>query len=236
MSAAMLGRAVLALSGAACVACATASPPLFFCPEGTSPASMRTTVSSDLPPVDTVLCRKPDGTPHGPFVRWIEGQLWAAGNHRDGRLQGSGFEWLDGGRRGGETEWDAGTMQRAIRWNADGVATYEMVRTGEAEVSTLRYEGGALRSKITWRGDEPDGPFEAWHESGQKRLEGRYERGERVGAWTCWDERGSALHARYDAAGELVGLDDEDAAKWRSCLRPIGHDEPAPAEVPAAIE
>jgi hypothetical protein len=156
-----------------------------------------------------------------------------AGNHRDGQPDGVVVDF-DGA--GGASWWEAGVRRRSIRWNRAGVATYEEVADGGEERVTMRHNSGALKATMTWRDDDIDGRYETWHESGQKRLEGRYERGKRVGAWTCWDEQGAALHASYDDAGELLGLDGEATAAWRGCVRPIGSKDPAAPEVPAAIE
>ena len=48
-------------------------------------------------------------------------------------------------------------------------------------------------------GEELDGPFEAWYETGRRRASGRYAQGRRVGTWTCWDPEGErSLTASYD--------------------------------------
>jgi len=38
------------------------------------------------------------------------------------------------------------------------------------------------------------GHWTTWHENGQKKSEGEYEKGSREGRWTYWNEDGSIDH------------------------------------------
>lgn len=52
------------------------------------------------------------------------------------------------------------------------------------------YESGAERATWPYVNNVLSGPFVEYHDNGQKKREGAYNSGQRIGVWTSWDEAG----------------------------------------------
>jgi hypothetical protein len=60
------------------------------------------------------------------------------------------------------------------------------------------------RQSCGFRDGRPEGPFLAWHEGGNKWIEGQYRDGEKVGKWTQWDKQGRPVAEGEYRDGRLI--------------------------------
>jgi len=64
--------------------------------------------------------------------------------------------------------------------------------TGETETRKVKqyYENGQLKSELTYKAGELEGPWKEYYESGKLKAEGLFEDGEPVGEVKKYDETG----------------------------------------------
>ena len=65
----------------------------------------------------------------------------------------------------------------------------------------MYYENGQLQEKGTFAAGEPDGPYEAYDETGQLTTKGTCKEGFRVGKWIEDGKSKSYLFDQYDEVG-----------------------------------
>lgn len=83
-------------------------------------------------------------------------------------------------------------------WNVDGSKRWELVlQNGQRVQHSIWYENGQLREIQNYREGTVDGEFTSYYPSGVVRIQGAYDRGERAGVWT-----------RFDEDGEVVSIED----------------------------
>ena len=90
-------------------------------------------------------------------------------------------------------------------------------KTGEGEYLRFWYESGAQKYRMSKVGDELEGEFESWFESGEPWARGRYVNGRRDGEWICHnDPGGRALVLTYEN-GVIVSPREIDPANACGC-------------------
>jgi hypothetical protein len=66
------------------------------------------------------------------------------------------------------------------------------------------YDSGARRQACPFLAGRPGGLYQAWHQNGNRWLEGRYESGLKAGRWAQWDAQGRPVADGEYRDGALV--------------------------------
>ena len=107
----------------------------------------------------------------------------------DGLSEGPGHgAWVDGKKRFEGTFHLGYRCEAWAAWHANGQQDY----LGRYRCNWT--QNGQL-------GSQKDGPWTTWYPSGQKKSEGTWKDGVRVGDWTAWTEAGVATVSRFDEWG-----------------------------------
>jgi antitoxin component YwqK of YwqJK toxin-antitoxin module len=115
---------------------------------------------------------------------WKSGRKRGEGSYRDGRKDGTWFEWDDNGILRVAQDYRDGVLHgRRTVWNSDGNRWRE-----------FSYVGGQL-----------EGEFSEWHENGELKATGLYRDGHKDGRWLAWDGEGRLSEEFYER-GERVCL------------------------------
>jgi antitoxin component YwqK of YwqJK toxin-antitoxin module len=149
-------------------------PPL-RCPAGTVARQQRPPPVKDMiikspEPSAEQLCARPDGTRHGPYVKWWRASVKALeGGYRDGLEDGPWTSYSEDGKKTGESEMRGGKSNGR---------------------TTLYYPGG--RTKMwegSYRDGLEDGESRQWDEEG--KLLGSYRLVRGTGTKLTWNENGT---------------------------------------------
>jgi len=136
------------------------------CPAGTTFVKGRSAQGTTLQ-----WCRKPDGTPHGPWSSYYEnGQRWLSGQFVNARKQGNWRSWYNNGRRKAEGPFRDGLPHgRWISWFDSGQ------KKADGHFDTGKMHGASV----------------LWWPNGKIKERGAYRHGKRHGPWTLWRKGGS---------------------------------------------
>jgi antitoxin component YwqK of YwqJK toxin-antitoxin module len=181
-------RISIALAVTLLIACAKKPPPKprVECPVGTT----------ETESWDSVGCKRPDGTWHGPFVAMYEGgKINKTGAFKDGVFDGAWQVFARDGRVLGTFEVVDGTGV-VIDWHASGTKASEATyRNGKIDgVQRTWHPNGVKAIEASYRDGRQHGVATQWAESGTKITEETYEDGRRHGEAKTWEP----------ASGELV--------------------------------
>jgi len=153
-------------------------------------------------------CSLPDGTQHGPSVRYYEsGKLMVRAFFDEGELDGEYQAWHPNGQPA-----EAGTysddQRRGIfrTWDADGnQLTEEPYDDGRIHgESRIWFPNGQLMLEVSYSKGARNGPALTYYENGQKRTEGEFRNDAYHGQWRGWYADGSPEKvAEFDEGTEL---------------------------------
>ncbi|MEZ5994082.1 MAG: hypothetical protein R3E76_17240 [Planctomycetota bacterium] len=93
---------------------------------------------------------------------------------------------------------------------------------GQEGTRTEKYDNGQIKAEwhVTQLGGEgvPDGVWREWHETGEKKLQGTYALGNKVGEWIGWHTNGQQSLSAHYVAGRESGTWTEWHANGRKSL------------------
>ncbi|NOZ01258.1 MAG: hypothetical protein GXP54_05140, partial [Deltaproteobacteria bacterium] len=172
----------------------------------------------DLPDKGWVSeCRKPDGTLHGPTIRyWSNGLRRELVNYRDGKKDGLAIRWNEKGRRVETRTFSAGTPNGTAKKTeahkkpaAERKATPEknkkpQSKDGEnknpqpgkvksAKAESAKSESTKSESVEALPTKGFSGPVAEKYANGKRKVRGRLKKGRRVGTWIWWYENGKKM-------------------------------------------
>ena len=153
-------------------------------------------------------CSLPDGTQHGPSVRYYEsGKPMARAFFDEGELDGEYQAWHPNGQLA-----EAGTYSHDQRrgvfrtWDPNGnQLTEDAYDDGRIHGSSrIWYPSGQLMLELTYSKGARNGPAVTYYDNGQKRTEGEFRNDEFHGRWQGWYADGSLEKvAEFDEGREL---------------------------------
>ena len=140
-------------------------------------------------------CAKPDGTRHGPAIKWHDyTHPSGAGEYVDGKLEGTWMDWYPLGEVRKKTEYENGVKHgEELSYYKNGTmsASREFSEGVQVGVERTYYEGGEVMMESTWRAGEEYGTKTYFYEDGQKKKEATVVRGCECGHVHCWSQDGS---------------------------------------------
>ena len=125
------------------------------------------------------------------------GQLLATGHFKKGKQTGVDERFYDSGEVYWKRNWKGGELHGV--WESfyiNGKTKILSDWKNGKELNQTRftyYESGKLRQKGAFKGDKPDGLYEAFYESGQLERRGILKEGEQDGVWEYFDEDGKLI-------------------------------------------
>jgi antitoxin component YwqK of YwqJK toxin-antitoxin module len=153
-------------------------------------------------------CSLPDGTQHGPSVRYYEdGKLMVRAFFDKGKLEGEYRAWHPNGQVA-----EAGTYVHDQRqgvfqtWDPGGNRlTEDPYKDGQIQgTSRIWFPSGQLMLEVEYAKGKRNGPAVIYYENGQKRSEGEFRNDEYHGHWRGWYADGSLeKEAEFDRGREL---------------------------------
>ncbi|OZC04424.1 toxin-antitoxin system YwqK family antitoxin [Rubricoccus marinus] len=94
-----------------------------------------------------------------------------------------------------------------VEWYASGVPRYIGEWAGGKGVWTYFHETGAIRERSRVTADVWHGISEGWHPNGARAWSGRFEQGEKEGAWHTWRKDGAVEAIETYEGGTVVEIE-----------------------------
>ncbi|MBW2254474.1 MAG: hypothetical protein JRI25_07740 [Deltaproteobacteria bacterium] len=176
------------------------------------------------------VCRSEGGITHGPYWRYVGGNLVEEGGYEFGERTGS---WVTYGPDGAMIELHLFDDNQKVgtwkQWSEGGQLLSEVTydRDRKHGVERSWYENGQLAVKGGNVEGRHDGVWTAWYENGHRKWERNFDLGIRDGAWTEWSEDGRPLVRGIYVEGERDGLWEEWYPSGQPRLR-ISYDRGVP--------